>query len=102
MRLFQLPAFLSPGECVAIQRGMDAGEAELAEILGGGGIHAETNVRAAAEIEPAPTLIREVEAKLEGCREGLTAALGLTVAEREGPGFLRYPAGGFYRPHRDR
>ena len=53
MGLFRLPAFLSPGECVAIQRGMDAGPAELAEVLSGG-IHAETNVRAAAVIEPKP------------------------------------------------
>jgi predicted 2-oxoglutarate/Fe(II)-dependent dioxygenase YbiX len=29
-------------------------------------------------------------------------ALGLSLGEREGAGFLRYPAGGFYRAHRDR
>lgn len=101
MSLFRLTALLSPGECLAIQRGMDAGMAELAEILGAG-IHPEISVRAATVIDPAPNVVREVEAKLEGCREGVSGALGVRVAEREGAGFLRYPAGGFYRAHRDR
>ena len=101
MSFFSLPAFLSPAECLAIRRGMDAGDAELAEILNAG-IHAETDVRAATVIEPAPNLVREVEARLEGCRDAVMAGLGLQVAEREGAGFLRYPAGGFYRAHRDR
>jgi len=101
MSLFRLSAFLSPGECLGIQRGMDAGEAELAEILGAG-IHPEMNVRAATVIEPGANIVHQVEARLESCREDVMAALGLQVAEREGVGFLRYPAGGFYRAHRDR
>lgn len=101
MSLFRLRAFLSPVECLAIRKGMDAGEAELAEVLDAG-IHAEMDVRAATVIDPAPNLVREVEARLESCREVVMAGLGLPVAEREGAGFLRYPEGGFYRAHRDR
>jgi len=101
MGVFRLPGFLTPLECLAIRTGMDAGAGEAAEILSGG-IHREKNVRAATVIDPAPDVIREVERRLEGCRERVSAALGIRVGEREGAGFLRYPAGGFYRAHRDR
>ena len=101
MGLFRLGGFLTVDECAALRRGMDDGAVEHAEILDQG-IHREADVRMATIIEPASDLVREVESKLDACRTRLEAALGMTLAEREGAGFIRYPEGGFYRPHRDR
>jgi predicted 2-oxoglutarate/Fe(II)-dependent dioxygenase YbiX len=80
---------------------MDEGTVEPAEILDRG-IHREADVRVATLIEPTFDLVRDVETKLEACREHVAVALGMALTEREGAGFIRYPAGGFYRPHRDR
>jgi predicted 2-oxoglutarate/Fe(II)-dependent dioxygenase YbiX len=80
---------------------MDFGEVEPAEILGVG-IHLEVDVRLASLIEPHPTIVHDIEARFESCRERVAAALGVGLGDREGAGFVRYPDGGFYRPHRDR
>ena len=101
MRVFRLPGLLTAEECRAIRAGMDAGVEEAAEVLGAG-IHQETSVRAARVIDPAAGIVRDVELKLESCRDRVSAAVGIGVGEREGAGFLRYTAGGFYRAHRDR
>jgi predicted 2-oxoglutarate/Fe(II)-dependent dioxygenase YbiX len=99
--LFKEAGFLTPDECLAIRRGMDLGDSEDAEILENG-IRLETGVRVAALVEPDTALIHAVEAKLDACRGRVAAALGLPLGDREGAGFIRYPAGGFYGPHRDR
>ena len=101
MGLFRLGGFLTLDQCAAVRRGMDEGVVEHAEILGRG-IHRETDVRVATLIEPASDLVRDVESKLDACRERVEEARGMTLAEREGAGFVRYPEGGFYRAHRDR
>ena len=101
MSLFKLGGFLTPEQCLAIRRGMDRGEVEPAEILGRG-IHREVGVRAAALIDPDLDVVRGVELRLESCRERVAGALDMTLSEREGAGFVRYPVGGFYKPHRDR
>jgi predicted 2-oxoglutarate/Fe(II)-dependent dioxygenase YbiX len=80
---------------------MDVGTVEHAEILEQG-IHRQAEVRVARIIEPPSDVVRDVETKLDACRERVGLALGLTLGEREGAGFIRYPEGGFYRPHRDR
>lgn len=101
MGVFRQCGFLTPGECLAVRRGMDAGDVEQAEILAGG-IRRDTQVRVAALIEPPLHFVRGIEAKFESRRQDVTAALGMLLGEREGAGFIRYPAGGFYRAHRDR
>ena len=100
MRVIRLRGFLTAAECDAIRREMDAGVVENAEVLAAG-IHEDARARTAALVEPAPDLVRSVEASLESSRNAVTA-LGIEPGEREGPGFIRYPAGGFYRPHVDR
>jgi len=101
MGLFRVGAFLTLDQCAAVRRGMDDGVVEHAEILDRG-IHRAADARVATLIEPASDLVRDVESKLDACRERLEVALGMTLAEREGAGFIRYPEGGFYRAHRDR
>ena len=99
--MFRIGGFLSQDECEAIRRGMDAGEVEPAEVLAGG-IRRDSEARVASLVEPPESLTRDIEAKLDACRARVAKALGIPLGEREGAGFIRYPAGGFYRPHRDR
>lgn len=80
---------------------MDGGEVEEAEVLAGG-IRPDFEVRIASLVQPPRNLVADIEAKLDACRERVAEALGMPLGEREGAGFLRYPAGGFYRAHRDR
>jgi predicted 2-oxoglutarate/Fe(II)-dependent dioxygenase YbiX len=101
MGLFRELGFLTLGECVAARRGMDVGAVEPAEVLAVG-IRHDARTRSATLVEPPLSLIRDIEAKLEACRERVAQALSMSVGEREGAGFIRYAAGGFYRPHRDR
>jgi SM-20-related protein len=79
---------------------MDAGSAEAAEVLIHGA-HRQPRVRNASLVEPGRQVIRQIESRLEGCRELVGASLQLDLGEREGPGFIRYPAGGYYRAHVD-
>ena len=101
MQVFRLSGFLSPAHCSEIRLGMDSGEVEPAEVLGGG-IRRDSAARVASLIEPPESLTRDIETKLEACRARVAEALAISLGRREGAGFIRYPAGGFYRAHRDR
>jgi predicted 2-oxoglutarate/Fe(II)-dependent dioxygenase YbiX len=101
MQVFRQAGFLTPAQCAEIRRGMDTGEVEPAEVLAGG-IHRDVAVRVASLVEPPGNIARGIEAKLDGCGERVAEALGMSLGGREGAGFIRYPAGGFYRAHRDR
>ena len=100
-RILRRPGFLTTAECLRIRRGMDGGEVEQAEVLADG-IRLDVQARIASLVEPPPDLVIGVEAKLDACRERVAEALGVPLGECEGAGFIRYPAGGFYRAHRDR
>ena len=80
---------------------MNAGASEEAEILADG-MQRQVQVRRAVIIEPASPVVDAIESRLESCRDRVAAALGVNLGGREGPGFIRYPDGGFYKPHRDR
>jgi predicted 2-oxoglutarate/Fe(II)-dependent dioxygenase YbiX len=99
--ILTIPGFLGPQECLAIRRAMDLGAAEEAEVLNHG-VQRRARIRNAALVEPASAVIEQIEARLDSSRHRVTEALGLRVGTREGAGFIRYPEGGFYRPHRDR
>lgn len=101
LALYTDPAFLDPDTCRRVRAAMDAGAADDAEVLDAG-IERRTDVRRAATIEIDPALLAAVEARFEATRETLEAFFGVPLAAREGAGFLRYPDGGFYQPHRDR
>lgn len=80
---------------------MDHGAAEPAEVLLPG-VALDRDARRASSIEVDPATLAAVEARLEGARAAIGGHYGLPLGRREGPGFLRYGPGGFYRPHRDR
>jgi len=99
--LFRHHGFLTPNECLFLRRAMDQGTVEAAEVLRDG-IRRRPLARNASLVEPAERAIELVESRLETCRELIGVGLCLEFGEREGAGFVRYPAGGFYRAHRDR
>jgi SM-20-related protein len=99
--VFTAPAFLDVFTCLRIQRAMDAGLVEPAEILEKG-TQAADDVRRASSVEIAADLVALVERRLDAIRETIAGFFNVPLTDREGPGFLRYREGGFYRPHRDR
>lgn len=101
INVFRKSGFLSPETCAAVRHAMDTGQAEEAEVLGTG-IEWDVAVRRASLIEPAQDLIDQVETSFDAERDRIGTFFGTTLRGREGAGFIRYPSGGFYRPHRDR
>lgn len=97
--MFRQPGFLTRDECLFLRRAMDQGTVE-AEVLTDG-IRRRPLVRNASLVEPAERAIELVESRLETCRELIEVALCLELGEREGAGFVRYPAGGFYGDRQD-
>ena len=101
MKLFRCDGFADAEACVRIRRAMDEGEVEPAEVLAEEPVE-EAEVRSAASIEVDESVLALVEVTLEQSRDALSAFFGLDLASREGPGFLCYSEGGFYKSHRDR
>ena len=99
--MFRANGFLNTETCGLIRRAMDEGEVEPAEVLAEGALE-QPDVRSAASIEVEESVLALVEVTLEESREPLGAFFGVELGSREGPGFLRYSEGGFYKPHRDR
>lgn len=93
--------FLDATACRRIRAAMDRGEAEPAEVLRGG-LALDAAVRSASYIEVDAEIRASVESRLDAVRTTLAEWLSMPLEAREGAGFVRYPPGGFYRPHRDR
>ena len=87
--------------CRRVREAMNEGAPEPAEILGGE-IEVAEHERRASHIEVSEQVLGLVEACLDSQREAIGAFFGRTLRSREGPGLLRYEAGGFYGPHVDR
>jgi predicted 2-oxoglutarate/Fe(II)-dependent dioxygenase YbiX len=80
---------------------MGRGIAEPAEVLESD-VTLDRAARHASSIEVDPTTLAEVEAQLDVARDAIAAHYKMPLVRREGPGFVRYGPGGFYRLHRDR
>lgn len=80
---------------------MDAGVVEPVEVLGPTIVLDET-VRRAHAIEVGGETLERVESLFDACRPAVAAFFDVPLTGREGTGLLRYRAGDFYRPHRDR
>jgi len=75
---------------------MDAGTGEQAEVLNDG------NGRRAIDVDVSDDVIALIESRLDAQRDRIAAFFRMALRGREGAGFLRYEAGGFYGPHVDR
>jgi predicted 2-oxoglutarate/Fe(II)-dependent dioxygenase YbiX len=80
---------------------MNHAGAEPGEVLGDT-MARRDDVRRVASLEVDEETIAFVERRLDGQRAAIGAFFAWPLATREGSGFLRYGAGGFYAPHRDR
>ncbi len=92
----------SPAFCREVRAAMDRGSAAPAEIIHDGGYVVDRRVRHVLDIEVAEETLKAVEAKVTAARAEVASFFGLSLSRSEGPGFLRYRPGGFYRRHRDR
>jgi predicted 2-oxoglutarate/Fe(II)-dependent dioxygenase YbiX len=80
---------------------MDAGHAEPADVLHAG-IEHNDEVRRATYVDVSVDTLLDIEEQLDASRDRIAAFFDVPLISREGPGFLRYRDGDFYRPHRDR
>jgi predicted 2-oxoglutarate/Fe(II)-dependent dioxygenase YbiX len=101
VNLFIVNDALDVETCRSIQSAMDVGVAEPASVLGDS-VDVEVETRRATDIEVEDDVIAMVESRLDAYRDAIAAFYGLPLQDREGCGFLRYDAGGFYGPHVDR
>ena len=99
--LYTETGFLDAALCERVRRAMDVGGLEQAEILDGT-IEPRSQVRRAWSIDPEAAVIAEIERRLDLRRDAVARFFQLDLTAREGAGFVRYPEGGFYAPHRDR
>lgn len=98
--IFIAPDFWSAARCEHVRRAIDRGQLSRAEIFVGT-YHVDEDVRRTFEVDLDPQIVEEVERSIDDARPRVAEFFGTPLVGSEGPGFLRYPAGGFYRAHRD-
>jgi predicted 2-oxoglutarate/Fe(II)-dependent dioxygenase YbiX len=100
---FVQPAFLDQAERQRLLDAMRASEGVLAGIASDAPAGtANPEVRRAWEVEIDDEIAGAIEARLEALRPVLERHFATALEWPDAPSFLRYPAGAFYRPHRDR
>ena len=102
MLVFEHPSFLSNAECRQIRKAMDRAPREPGEVLTGDTVAHRQDIRRVSSLEVDDDTIAFVERRLDAQRAAVDSRFALPLDAREGSGFLRYQAGGFYAPHRDR
>ena len=98
--IFVRPEFYLASDCMRIRAAMDSGVASPAEIYEDD-YRVDQDARRAFEVDVADDIIDEVQRALDRIRPEVSQFFGIALGGDEGPGFLRYLAGGFYRRHRD-
>jgi predicted 2-oxoglutarate/Fe(II)-dependent dioxygenase YbiX len=99
--VFVIHRFLDATTCAAVRKAMDRGVMEPAEVLADE-IERQDEVRRAANVEVDPATLHAIERRLDEQRDTIGAFFDVPVTGREGPSFLRYREGSFYRQHTDR
>jgi predicted 2-oxoglutarate/Fe(II)-dependent dioxygenase YbiX len=94
------PDFADTTACADVRRAMDAGRGSQAEIFDAG-FRVDVAVRRTFDIEVDRATVARVEELFAVVRDDMARAFDRTLRGAEGPGFLRYVTGGFYRRHRD-
>jgi predicted 2-oxoglutarate/Fe(II)-dependent dioxygenase YbiX len=86
--------------CDRIRAAMDQGDMSPAEICAEG-FRIDEEARRAFDVEIALDHLDEVRRSINEIRPKVAQFFGVALSGDEGPGFLRYAVGGFYRRHRD-
>ena len=79
---------------------MDRAPASPAEIYADG-FRVDQSARRAFDVEVEDALVVEVQRAIDTARAEVARFFDIPLTADEGPGFLRYTCGGFYREHRD-
>jgi PKHD-type hydroxylase len=107
VHLYTAPAFFDRQTCARIRAAMDVGTSEPSEVLNDGAldialeIALDEDVRRATSVDVDGTTLGFIERAFDTRRDEVGQFFGVSLAAREGTSLLRYPAGGFYKPHRD-
>lgn len=99
--VFVHPEFFLASDCERIRAAMDSAAASPAEIYHTDDYRIDEEARRAFEIEVADDIINDVQQVIDRVRLALAQFFGIALSGHEGPGFLRYPRGGFYGRHVD-
>jgi predicted 2-oxoglutarate/Fe(II)-dependent dioxygenase YbiX len=92
---------LDARSCRAVRAAMDRGATETAEVLAGDAAVVDA-ARRAAHVDADDETLASLSSCLDAQRDTVAAFFDVPLVAREGVGLVRYSAGGFYRPHRDR
>jgi predicted 2-oxoglutarate/Fe(II)-dependent dioxygenase YbiX len=98
--VFVASGFCSQRACVRIRAEMDRGAASRAQIYADG-YCVEEDVRRAFDVDVDETVVNDVQRALDTIRAQVAQFFGTPLSGEEGPGFVRYACGGFYRVHCD-
>jgi predicted 2-oxoglutarate/Fe(II)-dependent dioxygenase YbiX len=98
--MFARPDCWNAATCASIAAAMDRGRRSHAEIFAGG-YRVDARARRSFDVEVDDEVVRVVQQSINDARAELSGFFGTPLTADEGPGFLRYPEGGFYRAHRD-
>jgi predicted 2-oxoglutarate/Fe(II)-dependent dioxygenase YbiX len=95
--------FLSPTDCRRLLLDAQAGEAEAATIVDKcGNVIVDQGMRRAESFGISDGVLREtVRGRFAALQPNLETYFGVTLVDCEAPYIVRYPIGGFYRPHGD-
>jgi predicted 2-oxoglutarate/Fe(II)-dependent dioxygenase YbiX len=97
---FVRPDFWPLSDCVRIRTAMERGHASPAEVYEDG-YRVDEHARHAFDVEIGLEVADEVQRAIDAIRPEVARFFGIPLSGDEGPGFLRYLAGGFYRRHCD-
>ena len=100
-RLFMAADALAADECERVRSAMSDGASHAAEVLDQAS-EIRQEARRADDIEVPDDVLALVESRLDSYRDAIGLFYTRALHAREGSGFLRYDAGGFYGPHVDR
>jgi predicted 2-oxoglutarate/Fe(II)-dependent dioxygenase YbiX len=100
--LFLDEDFLASEACRRLRDDARAGTSETATIVSGIDVIVDPGVRRAECFDITEARLREhVHRQLDGVLPRLAAHYGVVLSGYEAPHVVRYPIGGFYRPHVD-
>jgi predicted 2-oxoglutarate/Fe(II)-dependent dioxygenase YbiX len=92
--------FCDAAECRKIRAAMDGARRSAAEIYAEG-FRVDETMRRAFDVDVPEAVVEDVQRAIDGARDQVARFFDIALSAAEGPGFLRYTCGGFYRMHLD-